>query len=79
MRGGDIYLTGRDIYFEKGHNFVTNYYGDEIFIMCTNPKQLTNSIRNYFLEIETAAMFDQFYEQIAGKKTSLTKFRFFEQ
>ena len=21
----DIYLTGRDIYYEKGNNFVTNY------------------------------------------------------
>ena len=24
-------------YFEKGHNFVTNYWGDEILIMCTSP------------------------------------------
>ena len=37
MTGRDIYLTGRDIYFGKGHNFVTNYEGDEILIMCTNP------------------------------------------
>ena len=32
-----IHLTGRDIYFDKGHNFVTNYQGDEILFMCTNP------------------------------------------
>ena len=38
MTERDIYLTGRDIYFGKGHNFVTDYLGDEIFIMCTNPK-----------------------------------------
>ena len=24
----DIYLTGRDIYFQKGLNFVTNYQED---------------------------------------------------
>ena len=28
----------RGIYFEKGHNFVTNYKGDEILTICTNPK-----------------------------------------
>ena len=39
MAGRDIYLTGRDIYFEGGHNFATTYYGDEILIMCTNPEE----------------------------------------
>ena len=33
-----FFFTGRVIYFKKGHSFVTNN-GDEILIMCTNPKQ----------------------------------------
>ena len=39
MTGRDIYLTGRDVYFEKGHNLVTNHLEDEILIVCTNPKR----------------------------------------
>ena len=27
LTGSDIHLTGRAIYFEKGHKFVTNYLG----------------------------------------------------
>ena len=44
MRWRVIYLTGRDIYFEKGHNFVTNYLGDDILIMCTSPKCLVRHV-----------------------------------
>ena len=28
---GDIYLTGRDIYFEKGHNFFYKFLGGQNF------------------------------------------------
>ena len=58
-REGHIYLTGSDICFEQGHNYVTNYKGDEILIMCTNPKRRswrvdlqitrpTNYVTNYY-------------------------------
>ena len=38
LRWRVVFFTGRVIYFKKGHSFVTNN-GDEILIMCTNPKQ----------------------------------------
>ena len=53
MAGRDIYLTGRDIYFQKGHNCVTNYQGDKILIMCTNPKEDTK-----FVEAKSSKMED---------------------